>query len=291
MSEHKVEDFSAKAYVNTPERDFSSLETLARRRKVKGGLDLNKISPEKAREYGTYLYLGQRRLKSLSKTSLAVEAQKAQPKVWAKAGFVIGSFKVLEVTESGTRANVVCVCGKEQQLTNSLLCSPNICKHKTRLKTRHETAEAKIRNPALFRAWENINLECVARGVSMYSRWQNFLNFVYDVGQDWKPKCSLRRVFDPKLAPDEDPKYYRWTNTGFVKCINNVGYLTYTTEHGKIVNLNAWCLDLGENISTLSALIRDKGYTPRKLYSYLSGLEQSLIEDGVLNGSVQTTYN
>ncbi|APD19031.1 hypothetical protein [Vibrio phage J14] len=38
-------------------------------------------------------------------------------------------------------------------------------------------------------------------------------------------------------------------------------------------------------------MIRDKNYAPRKLYSYLSGLEQSLIEDGVLNGSVQTTYN
>ncbi|UFD98225.1 hypothetical protein S1R3X_000017 [Vibrio phage vB_ValS_VA-RY-4] len=291
MSDHQVENYSAKAYDNTPERDFSSLETLARRRKVKGGLDFNKISPEKAREYGTYLYLGQRRLKSLSKTSLAVEAKKAQPKIWAKEGFVLGSFKVLEVTDSGTRANVVCVCGKEQQLTNSLLCSPNVCKHKTSRKTRHETAEAKIRNLALFRAWENINLECVARGVSMYPRWQNFLNFIYDVGQDWKPKLSLRRVFDPDLAPDEDPKYYRWTNTGFVKCINNVGFLTYETEQGKLVNLNAWCIDLGENLSVLSALIRDKNYTPRKLYSYLSGLEQSLIEDGVLNGSVQTAYN
>ncbi|APD19032.1 hypothetical protein [Vibrio phage J14] len=38
-----------------------------------------------------------------------MEAKKAQPKIWAKEGFVIGSFKVLEVTDSGTRANVVCV--------------------------------------------------------------------------------------------------------------------------------------------------------------------------------------
>ncbi|QKE60788.1 hypothetical protein vBVhaSVHB1_101 [Vibrio phage vB_VhaS-VHB1] len=258
----------SKPFSKVGARDFSSLEALAKRKRKKGGRPVNPTT-KTAAETLEIRKTNQR--SRAQQTVLAIEARKQEKTTYLTQGDVVGSYVVEEVNHDRTRVTAVCICGKREVKSATSILTIDTCKHRQSNGAKHDTVRAKFLYRAMFQAWRRINDECVARGVSMVPRWQDFRAFCqFGLCRDrgWSSGYTLARVYDPEYFKEERPDYYRWVSSGTRRSHNHLGFITVEID-GKLESLNALALDCKISLAQLSKLRRDHGVSDLGLLHFV----------------------
>lgn len=174
-------------------------------------------------------------------------------------GQTFGRITVLRVAERRRKAiywHCRCVCGTEFVLRGSCLirgqttmCSPcgkkSSVTHGSRYTVTYRTfskMRERCNNP------NAINFaDYGGRGVKVCERWNNFENFLADMGERPSPKHSLDRI---DVNGDYEPDNCRWA-TKYVQA-NNTRSNRFVTWKGETKTVSEWARELNMQSQTLA---------------------------------------
>lgn len=258
----------AKPFDKVKPRDFSSLEALTRRHRKKGGFKKQHVTPEEYAQRREQVVENNR--KKIEKTELAVGARKSSKITYLVQGDVIGSWYVEDVNKGGTHISAVCVCGTRAVKSPASILDVDVCKHYPN-GSNHDTVRYKRKHGAIFEAWRRLNNECIARGVSMVTEWQDFRRFAMDslsgVNQ-WRKSGAFLRLYDPDHFPEEKAEYYYWFSAGTRKSLNSLGHITVNVD-GELYSVLAMAVDAGVTLPELAKMRREHDVSDLGLYHYI----------------------
>ncbi|AUR95946.1 coil containing protein [Vibrio phage 1.215.B._10N.222.54.F7] len=251
---------TARPFSKTPERDYSSLAALTRRRRTKGTAT-NKCttSNEQRKEYT-------RKQVTKTKERLNMGADIQEPNF--KPGDVVGSLKVVSITEDN-HLDCVCTCGRPVLKTEATIKSIDVCRHTTQGVFSQEFKSRQYYR-GLFKSWVKMCENAAAKNRSIYKPWQHFKEFVKDNHDMHKSGLTLYRVIPDSIDPVESPKVYAWITVGNARTIHAFGLPIADTHRGD-VSLFALALKHKVRLCHITKPLNE-GATPESVYTWLINL-------------------
>lgn len=131
------------------------------------------------------------------------------------------------------------------------------CSHSCAMKARHQRNSHRRYGTSIYTAWVSMKTRCSnpkcdrfanygGRGIKVCERWNDFRNFLTDMGEKPSPKHSLDRI---DTNGDYTPENCRWATMEQQYSNRTDSHLL--TFNGKTQTITQWSRELGFNHSAL----------------------------------------
>lgn len=248
---------AARPFSKTPKRDYSSLQALARRRRVKGEPRPEcSTTHEQKKEYAR---------KQVTKTKERLQLGTGHKAPTFSEGDVIGSLQVTALT-ADNHIECVCTCGRPVTKTQETITNIDVCRHTTNGVYSQEFKSRQYYRD-LYKSWVKMCQSAAAKNKSIYKPWQHFKKFVSDNLEKHKTGLVFLRVIPDTVDAEEHPGVYSWVTVGQARTVATLGLPVADTHRGKI-SLVALALKHKVRLGHISKQIRE-GATPEDVYVWL----------------------
>ncbi|QNJ59130.1 hypothetical protein [Vibrio phage vB_ValS_PJ32] len=256
---HKTNFDGTTPFSKIPDKDFSSLEALAARRRTKaGGSTWNPTTHEQSREA-----MRQRA------RDVAAKANITPPPTQFKTGDVVGSLIVRDVTETNYLI-CECTCGQTVKKTQATIKTVDVCRHTINGRYSQEFRSRNYRR-SLYNAWKRMCTEAASMNTSIYPPWQSFNRFVKDNLQHSASRLCFAQVSPIEVEGTLNPNSYRWITVANMRTIRAIGLPVYYVD-GHPVSIIREALDANIKLGYLTKKIRT-GVSYAGLYEWIQELK------------------
>ncbi|AUR81132.1 hypothetical protein Ares1_0083 [Vibrio phage Ares1] len=255
-----------KPFTHIPEKDFSSLQSLSRRRKAKG-------APTNKSKSGKEYPSSAEYMRRQAQTHASKILKRVDKPVFG-VGDVVGSLIVRSITPSNYLI-CECTCGQTVKKTQATIKNVDVCRHT--INGRY-TKEFKIRNyrRSLYNAWIKMCTYNVEMNQSIYPPWQSLIQFVHDNLSLAAPRTAFTRVVPLEVSPEDTPECFAWLTTGQARTVAAIG-LPVAIVDNKPVSVVRVAIDEGVNLGYLTRHLRE-GVSPNGVYDWLMDLKNRRLD-------------
>ncbi|AEH21818.1 VHS1005 protein [Vibrio phage 1] len=250
----------AKPFEHIPAKDFSSLESLSRRRKSKG-------SPATSSGDGEYP-TGKEYLRRKARKHADKLATKIDKPVFV-VGDVVGSLIVRSITANNYLI-CECTCGQTVKKTQATIKTIDVCRHTTNGRYSQEFKSRNYRRP-LYNAWLKMCTQNAEMNQSIYKPWQSFTRFVGDNLHLAGERRAFTRLDPVEVSPVDTPECFAWLTAGQARTVAAIG-LPVAVVNGKPISLLKLAYIEGVNFGYVTKHLRN-GISPNGVYDWLIGLK------------------